>query len=176
MSVSRAPTLLQSLVYVPSSLFASRSSTIVPKCAIHSTSILYIKTAGRHKLSVKGDKPLTYDQANKPDMIGVRKSWNSFNTSGLLDGIRTAETSHEDIFIRKFMHGTWPKLIASEVIIKRRANQIILTFVALRQIKPSDIYFLIGYTEEALSYILKSVVKLEVQTIAGPEELVYKYI
>lgn len=177
MSVTRAPILLQSIGLGPSTLASRcRLPLTTSKCAIHLSNILCIKTAGRHKLSVKGDKPLTYEQANKPDMIGVRKSWNSFNTSGLIDGIRTAETAHEDIFIRKFMHGTWPKLIASDVIIKRRANQIILTFLAFRHLKASEIYFLIGYTEEALSYILKSVVKLEVQTVSEPEDVVYKYI
>lgn len=144
--------------------------------SIHLTRVLDSKKAGRHKTTVKHDKPLTYEEANKPDMIGVRKSWNSLNTSALLDGLRTAETSHEDVLIRKFLHGTWPKLIASDVIIKRRGNQIVLSFMALRAIKPSAMYFLIGYTEEILQYILKCVVKIELQTITDPSELTYKYI
>lgn len=109
-------------------------------------------------------------------MIGVRKSWNSFNTSALVDGIRTAETSQEDILIRKFVHGTWPKLLASDVIIKRRANQIILNFIAVRMISPSKFYFLVGYTEEVLSYLLKSIVKIELQTCDEASDLTYKYI
>lgn len=144
--------------------------------SFHTSGIALSKKAGRHKTTVKRDKPLTYEEANKPDMIGVRKSWNSFNTSGLLDGIRTAETSHEDIFIRKFVHGTWPKLVASDVLIKRRGNQIILSFMCVRSLQPTAIYFLIGYTEEILSYILKCVVKIELQTIADQSDLTYKYI
>uniref|UniRef100_A0A6G1SDV1 28S ribosomal protein S24, mitochondrial n=1 Tax=Aceria tosichella TaxID=561515 RepID=A0A6G1SDV1_9ACAR len=148
----------------------------IHKSDIHTTNVLAIKTAGRHKPTTKRDKPLTYEQANKPDMIGVRKSWNTFNTSGLVDSIRCAETAHEDILIRKFIHGTWPKLLASDVIIKRRGNQIVLNFMAVRMTSPMSIYFLIGYTEEILSYMLKSVVKLEIQTIDDSNDLVYKYI
>jgi small subunit ribosomal protein S24 len=146
------------------------------RAGIHTTNVLAIKTAGRHKVTIKRDKPLTYEQAYKPDQIGVRKSWNTFNTSGLIDGIRVAETSHEDILIRKFIHGTWPKLLASDVIIKRRGNQIVLNFMVVRMTSPMSIYFLLGYTEEILSYILKSVVRLEIQTIEDANDLVYKYI
>lgn len=143
---------------------------------LHTSSILMSKTAGRHPLSKNRTKPLTYEQANKPDMIGVRKSWNNFNTSCLLDGVREAETSHEDVFIRGFMHGTWPKLLASDVIIKRRANSIILSFIAIRGINEQNLYFLTGYTEEILSYILKCNVKIELQLIRYPSEMDYKYI
>lgn len=144
--------------------------------SIHTSNVLATKKAGRHKTSRMGDKPLTYEMANKPDMIGVRKSWNSLNSSALEDSIRTAETCHEDIFIRKFIHGTWPKLLASDVIIKRRGNVIYLSFICLRQTSPTSIYFLIGYTEEILSYILKSNVKLELQTTQDQSDLTHKYI
>lgn len=109
-------------------------------------------------------------------MIGVRKSWNTFSTSGLIDGIRTAETSHEDVFIRKFLTGTWPRMLASDALIKRRQNQIFISFIALRVLNPQRMYFLIGFTEEVLSYVLKSPVKLEIQTVADEENVVYKYI
>lgn len=151
------------------------SSHAFRRC-IHTTSVLATKRAGRHKPTLKRDKPLTYEQANKPDMIGVRKSWNSFNTSGLVDGLRSAETAHEDIFIRKFLHGTWPKMLVSDVIVKRRANQIILNFIAIRSMAPSKYYFLVGYTEEILSYLLKSIVKIELQTCDEPSDLTFKYI
>lgn len=157
---------------------ANKSSCInsFQKAPIHLTAFMASKKAGRHKTSIKQDKPLTYEQANKPDMIGVRKSWNSLNTSALLTGLRQAETAQEDILIRKFVHGTWPRILQSDVIIKRRANQIILSFMALRCISPQRMYFLIGYTEEILSYILKSIVKIELQTILDSNDLTYKYI
>lgn len=153
-----------------------RQCNIIQRSSFCTSAILNTKRAGRHRTTKKCDKPLTYEESLKPDMIGVRKSFNSLNTSGLFEGIRTAETSHEDIFIRKFVHGTWPKLLASDVIIKRRANQIIISFMAIRMTAPTKMYFLIGYTEEILSYVLKCIVKLEIQTIAERVDLTYKYI
>lgn len=44
--------------------------------------------AGRYRRSPKGDKPLTYEMANPPHFIGVRKGWNSWNTSNLSLGFR----------------------------------------------------------------------------------------
>lgn len=142
----------------------------------HLSQIMESKKAGRHDRTIRRDKPLTYEQNLKPDMIGVRKSWNSYNTSGLRDGIRKSETAQEDIFIRRFVHGTWPDLVASDVIIKRRANMIILNFFALRRVSPIKMNFLIGYTEEMISLILKCIVKIELQTIDDPAELTYKYV
>lgn len=168
LGITRPAAILQNGILRQCNVF-QRSSFCV-------SAILNTKRAGRHRTSRKRDKPLTYEESLKPDQIGVRKSFNSLNTSGLLDGIRTAETSHEDLFIRKFVHGTWPKLLASDVIIKRRANQIIISFMAVRMTAPTKMYFLIGYTEEILSYVLKSIVKLEIQTIADRSDLTYKYI
>lgn len=157
-------------------LCASQTARRVSRRLLSTTSSLCSKKAGRHKTTVKRDKPLTYEEANKPDMIGVRKSWNSLNSSNVFLGLRKAETAQEDVFIRKFVHGTWPRLLATDVIIKRRANQIILSFMAIRMVNPQKMYFLIGYTEEILSYVLKCIVKLEIQTITSAEELTYKYI
>lgn len=67
-------------------------------------------------------------------------------------------------------------MLASDVIIKRRGNQIMCCFIAIRMKKPTQMYFLIGYTEEILSYVLKCVVKLEIQTIEESSDLTYKYI
>lgn len=157
-------------------LISSALSLVILRSGLHLTSALDSKKAGRYKTTPNRERPLTYEQSNKPDMIGVRKSWNSFNTTALIDGYKQAEVAQEDVFIRKFLHGTWPKLIGSDVIIKRRGNQIILSFMAIRGIAPTAMYFLIGYTEEILSYILKCVVKIELQTITDESELIYKYI
>lgn len=148
----------------------------IPCSYLHISNVMQTKKAGRHRTTPKHDNPLTYEQAQKPDMIGVRKSWNSFNTTGLRDGIREAEIAREDILIRKFVHGTWPDILASDLIIKRRANMIILNFIAIRKISPVKMHFLIGYTEEILSYIVKAIVRIEPQTADDPKELVYKCI
>lgn len=148
----------------------------VQRNGIHSTATLNSKKAGRHKTTKTQDKPLTYEEANKPDQIGVRKGFNSINTSSLHIGLRKAEIFQEDLFIRKFIHGTWPKLLMSDVIIKRRANLVVLNFMALRSLSPQKFYFLIGYTEEILSQFLKCIVRVELQTIDDPSDMTYKYI
>ena len=39
-----------------------------------------------------------------------------------------------------------------------------------------QVYFLIGYTEEMLSQWLKCPVKLELQVVQNPKDVIYKYI
>ena len=82
----------------------------------------------------------------------------------------------EDLFIRKFMHGTWPEVFASEIIIKRHHNLVRIAGILNRKIPVKQVYFLIGYTEEILSYWLKCPVKLELQSVESNEDLIYKYI
>lgn len=148
----------------------------IQRSFLHLSCCMQQKCAGRYKASINRDFPLTYEQANKPDMIGVRKSWNSLNTSTHSGATRKPETAIEDILIRKFIHGTWPRMLASEVIIKRRANSISVSFMATRMLNPQKMYFLIGYTEEILSLLLKCIVKVELQTVESHTDMVYKYI
>ena len=42
---------------------------------------------------------------------------------------RSSEVAVEDVFIRKFIVGTFQNSLFSEVVIKRRANMIILAFI-----------------------------------------------
>lgn len=48
--------------------------------SIHLSASCQKKQAGKYKRSIKGDKPLTYEMANPPDVIAQLKSWNSWNT------------------------------------------------------------------------------------------------
>ena len=82
----------------------------------------------------------------------------------------------EDLLIRRIVQGTWIGLIASEVIIKKRGNMTLVSFVSLRAMPPAKLYFLIGYTEELLSILLKTVVKVELQTIGKMEDIIYKFV
>lgn len=134
------------------------------------------KVAARYKVSLKGDKPLTYEMANPPHQIAHRKSWNSWNTSNLVDGIRRSETATDDFFIRRFMAGTWHRLFLSEIIIKRRGNLIVIGGIVLQNLHPRKMYFLIGYTEQLLSYVLKCPIKLELQSVADRKDVVFKYV
>lgn len=94
----------------------------------------------------------------------------------MLDGLRPAQTAMEDVFIRKFMTGTWHSLVCSEVIIKRQHNMIRVAAIVRQGISARKMYFLIGYTEELLSYWLQCPVTLELQTIQDRKEAVFKYI
>ncbi len=99
-------------------------------------------------------------------------------TANLLDGNRQAETTFEDIFIRKFIYSTWHDLLGSEIIIKRRLNTVNIIFFLNRGKKsfyPRQVYFLTGYTEELLSSLLKCVVKIEFQTIADKSDTIFRY-
>ncbi|CAI9716476.1 ribosomal S24, mitochondrial-like [Octopus vulgaris] len=61
--------------------------------------------AGQPKISLRQDKPLTYEQSQPPYLIGVTKSWNSWNTTTLHEeGRRASEVTVDDVFIRRFMH------------------------------------------------------------------------
>ena len=98
--------------------------------------------------------------------------------TGNLDGEdkHTSETTVEDFFIRKFITGTWPNLLASEIIIKRRANLVIIAGLVTQSVQPGKMYFLHGYTTELLSNLLKRPVKLEFQTVSQRKDVYFKWI
>ena len=89
---------------------------------------------------------------------------------------KTSEITVEDVFIRKFVSGTWHNLFVSEIIVKRRANIIIIAGLVAQQILPRKYYFLIGYTEEMLSAILKRPVRVEIQTVKHVRDTTFKKI
>ncbi|XP_066975307.1 small ribosomal subunit protein uS3m isoform X2 [Macrobrachium rosenbergii] len=86
-----------------------------PVRSLHTSSVAFKVQSGRYKVTRDQSRPLTYEMANQPCMIGHRKSWNSWNTTSLYEGLREPETAVEDMFIRKFMTGTWHDLFVSEV-------------------------------------------------------------
>lgn len=97
-------------------------------------------------------------------------------TATMLDGLRPSQTAIEDVFIRKFITGTWHALVCSEIIIKRQHNMIRIAAIMRQGITSRKMYFLIGYTEELLSYWLQCPVTLELQTVADRRDVVFKYI
>ncbi|CAH0559352.1 unnamed protein product [Brassicogethes aeneus] len=143
---------------------------------LHTTSVCCKVQAGRYRITPKKDFPLTYEMANPPHEIAHRKTWNSWNTSNLQGGLRSSETAVEDVFIRKFVSGTWHNLFVSEIIIKRQHNIIRVAGIVHRAINARKVYFLIGYTEELLSFWLQCPVKLELQTVADKKDVIFKYI
>ena len=163
------------------------SSCSFPKRHIHITyNLKKSRRAGEYKITINRTKPLTYEQSMKPTDIAYRKGYNSANTAQLEGTFLEREqigqdlphkTFVEDMFIRKFINGTFPEATLSEVIIKRQHNFVrIATIISRTRLNAAKVYFLIGYSEELLSYWLKCPVKLELQSAESDKELVYKYI
>ncbi|KAL7298586.1 hypothetical protein TKK_0008357 [Trichogramma kaykai] len=153
----------------------SLEQMVLNRC-IHTTSITNRVQSGRYRVTLKKNRPLTYEMAYQPCHIAHKKSWNSWNTSNIDGGNRVMETTIEDMFIRRFMTGTWHALFVSEIIIKRHHNMVRIAGIILRNLDPRKIYFLTGYSEELLSYYLHCPVKIELQTVEKREDVVYKYI
>ncbi|NXK52134.1 RT24A protein, partial [Chauna torquata] len=122
----------------------------------------------------KGDKPVTYEKAHPPHYIAHRKGWLSLHTSNLDGELGAAERTVEDVFLRKFLYGTFPGCLANEVVLKRRANVLVACLVLTQGLPPSKLCFLVGYTETLLSHFYKCPVRLEVQTV--PTKVIYKYL
>ena len=68
----------------------------------------------------------------------------------------------DDIMIRKFIEGVFYELLLSDIVIKRRDNQIIVAFYAAGPQGPIKTYFLVGFCERSLSEMFGCIVKLEV--------------
>lgn len=94
----------------------------------------------------------------------------------MLDGLRPAQTAVEDLFIRKFITGTWHGMICSEIIIKRQHNMIRIAAIIRQAITARKMYFLIGYTEELLSFWLQCPITMEIQTVSDKKDVIFKYI
>ncbi|CAL1535615.1 unnamed protein product [Lymnaea stagnalis] len=135
------------------------------------------KRTGVPKATQFKTRPLTYEEAQAPHYMYQRKGWLSWNTTNLYEEKRIAETTFEDLIIRKFIFGTWHGALTSEVIIKRRHNLIVLSYlVTMEKTLLRQIYFLKGYTEELLSTWLKCPVKVELQAIGSKAEVIFKKI
>ncbi|XP_008055449.1 28S ribosomal protein S24, mitochondrial, partial [Carlito syrichta] len=122
----------------------------------------------------KGDKPVSYEEAHAPHYIAHRKGWLSLHTGNLDGEDHAAERTVEDVFLRKFMLGTFPGCLADQLVLKRRANQVEICALVLRHLPAHKFYFLVGYSETLLSYFYKCPVRLHLQTV--PSKVVYKYI
>nr|XP_010967356.1 28S ribosomal protein S24, mitochondrial [Camelus bactrianus] len=141
--------------------------------ALHTSAVCSKNRAARVRVG-KGDKPVTYEEAHAPHYIAHRKGWLSLHTSNLDGEEHAAERTVEDVFLRKFMLGTFPGCLADQLVLKRRANQLEICALVLRQLPAHKFYFLVGYSETLLSHFYKCPVHLHLQTV--PSKVVYKYI
>lgn len=99
-----------------------------------------------------------------------------FFLANVKDGNRPSETTTEDLFIRNFIQGTWHGLFASEIIIKRQHNIIRIAGIVMRKVTPIKMHFLLGYSEELLSFWLHCPVKMEISTVNDRDDVIYKII
>uniref|UniRef100_A0A6I8PAJ5 Mitochondrial ribosomal protein S24 n=1 Tax=Ornithorhynchus anatinus TaxID=9258 RepID=A0A6I8PAJ5_ORNAN len=141
--------------------------------SIHTTAACSKNRAARVRVG-KGNKPVTYEEAHPPHYIAHRKGWLSHHTSNLDGEGGVAERTVEDVFLRKFMLGTFPGCLADQLVLKRRANQLLICALLLQRLPPHKLYFLVGYSEALLSAFYKCPVRLHLQTL--PAKVVYKYI
>ncbi|XP_068012746.1 small ribosomal subunit protein uS3m [Melanerpes formicivorus] len=160
---------------------AARALRAVPRalpmphgtCALHTTPACLKARAARARVG-KGDKAVSYERALGPHHIAHRKGWLSLHTGNLEGEGGAAERALEDSFLRRFLYGTFPGILADEVVLKRRGNLLVLCLVLARALAPAKLYFLLGYSETLLSHFYKCPVRVEVQTV--PARVVYKYL
>ena len=112
---------------------------------------------------------------------GIRVLWTLslvcfYFTGNLFEEGRKGETLAEDTFIRNFLHGTLHNLIATEIIIKRRHNMIFITGLIVPKLSAIKFHFMVGYTEEILSCLLKCPVKLEFDFVFHSSMVIFKKI
>ena len=172
-------------IHMSATHFKVQAGRYKVKALLDISNILHIYAV---QVTLDHSKPLTYEMAVKPENIGIHKSFNSFNTGQLEDtyGVEKemerggASLSHkmfiEDMFIRKFLKGTWSEMFLSEIIIKRQHNTIRVSALVKPTVVVRKLYFLIGYSEEMLGQWLKCPVKLELEIVNNPKSLVYKYV
>ncbi|XP_061782898.1 small ribosomal subunit protein uS3m [Nerophis lumbriciformis] len=141
--------------------------------SLHVTAVCCKNQAARARVG-KGDRPVTYERALKPHHIGHRKGWLSQHTSNLKEEDGAADRAVEDMFIRRFMFGTFHGCLANEVVIKRRGNMLIVCALMLQKMPPHKFYFLLSYSEAMLSHFYKCPVTMEIQTLQQTQ--VYKYL
>ncbi|XP_001600438.1 28S ribosomal protein S24, mitochondrial isoform X1 [Nasonia vitripennis] len=163
------------LMNISNILLPKVGKSAIQRC-IHISAALNKVQSGRYRVTLKKNRPLTYEMAYKPSDIAHKKSWNSWNTSNIVDGNRPMESAVEDMFIRRFMTGTWHGLFVSEIIVKRHHNMVRVAGIIQRNLDQRKIYFLTGYSEELMSYYLHCPVKIELQSVEKKEEVIYKYI
>ncbi|CAI2351548.1 unnamed protein product [Caenorhabditis sp. 36 PRJEB53466] len=149
---------------------------------ISTTSTLFKNKAGKTKSTSNRTQLLTYEMAQKPHHIGVRKSWLTWHSQNL-EEFRQSQpiVVAQDEAVRRFIRGFFPQnLVVSgnEIVIKRRGNVLIVAgFLQYsRRLDIRRIYWMFGFAEEFLSILLKQPVKLELAFVESEEDVAYNYI
>ncbi|MFH4974985.1 hypothetical protein AB6A40_001694 [Gnathostoma spinigerum] len=152
-------------------------------CRAISTTCLSLKNqAGKYRATSDRSRMLTYEMAQRPHHIGVRKAWLTWHSQNLEEFRQTQPYQvAQDEIIRRFIHGFLHQNLTvdgRELIIKRRGNCVYIAgFLQHSQrLDIRRIYWMFGFTEEFLSLLLKQPVKLELQFVEKETDLAYNYI
>jgi small subunit ribosomal protein S24 len=150
--------------------------------AIFTTPSLCKNVAGKYRSTPNRTQMLTYEMAQRPHHIGVKKAWLTWHTQNLeefrqMQGVAVAQ----DEVIRRFIRGFFPQNIViegSEIVVKKRGNVVYVTGFLhhSRRLDIRRIYWMFGFTEEFLSILMKQPVKLELQFVEKVEDLAYNNV
>ncbi|KAK0399832.1 hypothetical protein QR680_003236 [Steinernema hermaphroditum] len=164
------------LKLLPLCVNLSRAATI-------STSAPLAKNrAGKYKATINRSQMLTYEMAQRPHHLGVRKAWLSWHSQNLEEFRQTQPYQvAQDEIIRRFVRGFFPQNVTisgQEIVIKRRGNAVYVAgfFQHSRRLDIRKIYWMFGFAEEFLSLLLKQPVKFEIQFVETEHALAYNYI
>ncbi|KAE9413394.1 hypothetical protein Angca_009352 [Angiostrongylus cantonensis] len=167
---------------MPSIRFPSRTLCLSTGRCIATSCRLDKSQAGKYRSTVDRSQLLTYEMAQKPHHIGVRKSWLTWHSQNLEDFRQSQPLMVvQDEVIRRFIRGFFPQNVVisgEEIVIKRRGNVLIVAgFLQYsRRLDIRRIYWMFGFTEEFLSILLKQPVKLELAFVESEADLAYNYI
>ena len=96
-------------------------------------------------------KPRT-PRTKTPQAVGKFRTWDSrwaVPSRGRRGKKLLSDLTFDDMFIRKFVRGTFPMTDDNPIIVKRKENIVNITF--LLRLDPMNMYFLVGFSETLLS-------------------------
>ncbi|VDM38984.1 unnamed protein product [Toxocara canis] len=154
----------------------------ISRRCVASSAVLRKNQAGKFKATIDRSLMLTYEMAQRPHHIGVKKGWLTWHSQNLEQFRQTQPYQvAQDEIIRRFVRGFFPQYLTvngNELVIKRRGNSVYVAgFLQYsRRLDVRRIYWMFGFAEEFLSILLKQPVHLELQFVPSEETLAYNYI
>uniref|UniRef100_A0A915BIQ1 28S ribosomal protein S24, mitochondrial n=1 Tax=Parascaris univalens TaxID=6257 RepID=A0A915BIQ1_PARUN len=166
-------------------ILSPRSPAIIPESLRRNISfciVLRKNQAGKFQATIDRSQMLTYEMAQRPHHIGVKKAWLTWHSQNLEQFRQTQPYQvAQDEIIRRCIRGFFTQYLTvngNELVIKRRGNCVYVAgFLQYsRRLDIRRIYWMFGFAEEFLSILLKQPVKLELQFVPNEETLAYNYI
>ncbi|KAF8367981.1 hypothetical protein PRIPAC_85810 [Pristionchus pacificus] len=127
---------------------------------------------------------LTYEMAQKPHHIGVRKSWPTWHSQNL-EGVRQSQplVVAQDEIVRRFISGFFAQnlvVFSNEVrYLVYDGGEDTMTDIETILLKPtghSSHLLMFGFAREFLSQLLKQPVKLKLAFVENEKDCAYNFI